>query len=405
MKNSLTYGYTRAVSGEVYLRYSNFVIGLEEIVMLEKSWSVYETRNGDMIENLQFYDCCVINEKMYFSAQERNGLFCYDKNTEITSFIMHFELEDLFQKNMHCKVIKHQGKMYFIPHYGHCLHIIDIQSFEQKTIMLVNDIDGIVNFSNAFFVGNYIWLIPSFEKCQIIKYDIYTEEYDTVNGLWEIISDKTPYKDAFVDIFSTVYKNGNIYISLMNTNIVVSFDVDNCTFSIRNLGEQVHARSISIVKSDFWITLVDSYDVVRVLGDFSCEEIFTNICSKKEKFPLIRVQEIGENIVALAGYDDRCFKVNWETKSLQLVIIDDLPKECVRITPNYALFTGVIRIDEENYYLLPRGINRMLVIDKNLQIKECTKIAISVENISCLLKKREIRFENLDDNLTLFCLG
>lgn len=348
--------------------------------------------DNHVVENLQFYDCYDDGHYLYFSAQERNGLFRFEKKNEKTEFLAWFEQELKEQQNMHRKVIFANNKLFFLPHYGHCIHSVDLDTLEQRSIVIAEKRDGVVHYSNAFLIDDCIWIIPSF-LCEnpVVKINIFNERIEKDYVLQNYVTSKNLIGgDRLVDIYGSDLWGEQLILSLLGTNVLIFLNTRNNNLSVKTIPLDIYSRSILVDSDCVWLTLVDSYDVIEYNLCTDKVEVFAGKEFDGIYYPFVGIVKVKEQLLALAGYGDECFIINEKEKAL-LKIEGMYPEDLVRITKDYALFTGIISGGSETL-LLPRGTNRMLSIDESGKCIRsvrlyCDDIDNTVECLNSILKQ------------------
>ena len=360
--------------------------------------TIYEDKDGKIEENLQFYDCCICDGKMYFSAQERNGLFEYDLSSKTTKKILSFENEDSLKINIHRRVFLYNHKLIFIPHYGRHIHIVNMDDWSQRALCVIDNDDGVVNYSNAFDLGDQILLIPSFKKCELLRFKKEEEIITPEKYFWEQVQAISKEDNVFFDIFSSACIDNKLILSVFNSEKIIilngreakQIDLPSC----------VKGRSISVSNNVVWLT--DCRSTCVYSFDISNENFKTyDLPDNGISFPFVTIAEINGMIVALAGYGNESYMLDKEFDEFKEIFLD-IPVECERISKDYALFTGWISISDGCVFLLPRGINRMLCLDYKLRIVEVRNICDDSDEIRKYLRGNPVREEGIKDDLRVF---
>lgn len=343
--------------------------------------TVYEKdREGRILENLQMYDSFDGGECLYFSALERNGLFRYEKGTGETHFVLWFENEAKDQKHIHRNVIEHADKLFFIPHFGSHIHIIDLGSFQQSSIRVDNDGNGAAKYSNSFLIEDEIWIVPSYLNKPFIVLNIVTYEIKHLDMLGGGLSSLSGIKMPNFDICCSAKWGKGLVLAVMDTNVLLFINTRKQSVEVHKLRCDIHIRSIFVEGDYIWLSLIDELDVVRLRANNGEETRFFADEKKKKEFPVVTLCRIGDVIVSLGGYDDGCWML--DELNRRVVRIDMTYDDAFsRINEDYALFTCVKQESDDEYWLLPRGGNRLIVLNQNRQVIDERKICLNdVEN-------------------------
>ncbi|MBP3195488.1 MAG: hypothetical protein J6N21_00575, partial [Butyrivibrio sp.] len=96
--------------------------------------TIFKDDNGIYREHKLFMSASIMENKLYFSDQVRNGLYYYDINLGETRLVAHFENESMTQIDLHRKVIRNGSSLFFIPYYGRNIQIFDKENDSLKCV-------------------------------------------------------------------------------------------------------------------------------------------------------------------------------------------------------------------------------------------------------------------------------
>lgn len=236
---------------------------------------------------LAFLAGCVIESKLFFSAWHDNGFYKLDLNTGQCTLLKIFD-EEPENQQLFSRGIYFEGGVWLIPAYGKNVVKVDLESLDityislpkegreirgkegkrfmkfaccyqngksefwlipigynmlLKIDMITNQIsefreldenivfkDGVINFSNACFVGDKIWMCP--QDCEkLVMFDTATEEFQFIN--WKYKEENyriiKRYKDWLLFLPHSVMKN-ILFIdfnTLEEKKIPISIDWEN----------------------------------------------------------------------------------------------------------------------------------------------------------------------------------
>jgi hypothetical protein len=139
---------------------------------------------------LKFVDCVLINDKIWFSALNINGLFCADYKTGKAKFIGHFPSEypigDKMGVWLYWPVQHYNNKLIFGPANANDIIVYDIKinEFIKHELRSVSREDVVYcKFNSSILFENYIYFIPSLYP-SIVRFDIETSEITYITE-WE----------------------------------------------------------------------------------------------------------------------------------------------------------------------------------------------------------------------------
>lgn len=375
--------------------------------------SLYD--NEGAIENLQFCAGCLIDDVMYFSVLERNALCSYDLKSKKTNQILVFEGEDICKKRIHRKAFSKGDVVFFLPFYGSHIHLFNITTRTQKSIQVLPQGDEIVKFTNAFMIGEFIWLIPAFCTCRLLSINTNTYEIEEHDFFWKnfkevcnngINSIKTQgggvINETFLDVTScSCYKN-KIIMSALGSNVVVEFDTDNKLFmKILSLGQR-KCRSISCIGENVWVTFVGENDILRLNLRTKESKLISTSRKCEEEYPYINIIEYRNKLIILPSYQDNIYEL--ENEEIELLETISLFVKEHRISKTNHTFIETLT-EGNMVYFLPVGCESMIEFDMREGTFNSAVISIDSKYAAHALGTKSIRREGIDDVLSLFLKG
>jgi len=171
----------------------------------------------------------IIDNKLYYSHSNFNGLFCLDIDTQENKFICFFD-DEYCIKRKHNKSIRWESSIVFLPGRG---NFIDIFNVETKKITKIK----LKRYSNSGDIangvrikGNKLIIVPFFMRPHKFELPIYQIDLENkkVVERWDInkiIKDK--YKvDREVCLHVSDDSEDNMWMIVLSTNIVISLQID-----------------------------------------------------------------------------------------------------------------------------------------------------------------------------------
>lgn len=222
-----------------------------------------------MTDGLHFWNIENSNGKKYFSCADYNGLFEINEDLSEARYILSFNNEELDQVNLHRKGIVYDKFIYYIPFQGHGVSEYNSET-EEVFFYSMTDKSELISYSNAFLVGNKIYMIPACHLFDFAIFDCGSKEFRYISSFTSEIK-KNVATDFSTDLNSAVIVNGKIYTAIWKSNFVVVFDVETEQVSFRRLSEDCSLRNISLIDNNLWITQVDREKVIT--ADLSLSRI------------------------------------------------------------------------------------------------------------------------------------
>ncbi|WP_029201249.1 hypothetical protein [Oribacterium sp. NK2B42] len=333
--------------------------------------TIFKDDNGIFREHKLFMSAAVLDNKIFFSDQVRNGLYYYDINLDDTKFIGHFENESMTQIDIHRKVIRNGNSLFFMPYYGRNIHIFNNESDSIKYVEIFEAKGKLQHFSNAIKKDGKIYIIPFFLDIPLIEFDIKTCKYEQNNWIMSKINadllkanNSKTEESYYLDIYNSCLINDKLILSIIGLNMLFICNLDKGDIETIRLNEGTKIRSINAIDGCIYITSLDSRNIIKydlIKGEsrtFRCDDL------PIKQAPFTQVVKVNDKIVALAGYMDDSYLLDEETGELRICMA--LKQHVNRITDDFALL-GDMFVDEHNRtYICPRASKQVVFFDGNL---------------------------------------
>lgn len=341
------------------------------------------------VENkrLQFWDACMHEADLFFSARNFNGLFCIGRDRTAAEFIGYFPEEIVWQKNLHSQVIPLNDKLYFIPFQGTGMSIYDIEAREFSYVNLGEKLP--VEISKAFITGDDIFMVPLNLKKPFILFHTRNNTYEIKRELQQKILKEFSYlQEIRFGGYGSCAVGQKIYLTICDTNIILSLDLDSQQVNIYKLPIEYKLRNIYYDRGKFFLTLSDQYKIIY--WDIDTENCYEYVIENRldDAFhPYVTVLRWKERLLLLPDQTDRIWELD-EKKNIWRVRSDYIPDEFKRIRTAVTLFLGYQCI-EDNLFLLPWAGNGMLGLSEGKC--KCYEICYS-SKIAGLVRKIQKQF-------------
>ena len=344
--------------------------------------TIFKDDNGIYREHKLFMSASIMENKLYFSDQVRNGLYYYDINLGETRLVAHFENESMTQIDLHRKVIRNGSSLFFIPYYGRNIQIFDKENDSLKCVEIYEAKDKRQHFSNAIKKDDKIYIIPFFIDIPLIEFDIKTGNYKKNNQIIDKIrvelskADKTKTeKYNYLDIYNSCLADGKLILSVIGQNLLFICDIDEGNFETIKLHDDTQIRSINEIDGYIYITLLNSRSIIkydlqkRESRTFKSNDLSTKLA------PFTQVVKIGNEIIALAGYMDDSYVLDDEIG--KMIASKVLKEHASRITDDFALFGDIVVDEGGRTYICPRASKNVVLFDEDLD--NCKTIDVIFE--------------------------
>lgn len=142
---------------------------------------------------LSFTSCIQDGDRIWFSADECNGLFCFDTIREENVYIGEFlgEGNDMY---LYSDIVRYQNKLVCIPRSATSIGVYDMETSEFSSIVLEECKTGQSNkkFMQGIMYDNYIYMIPG--TCEYIL-------------RMNMISGEMEYNKDWIELITSDYRN------------------------------------------------------------------------------------------------------------------------------------------------------------------------------------------------------
>lgn len=353
------------------------------------------------IKYLSFLDayCDEKNEQLWVSNLVFNGLFRISLNTYEVSYVGDFKGEEVWQDNLHRRIIQYMNRLFFIPFNGRGISIYSLRD-GSTSYYPVSLSEERIKVADVIQKENIIWMFPGIKDQPLYLFNMdtceITERYDWNQKARGCIEDNY---DIIFDIGGVCQARDKIYLAPFSINYILEFDMDTFEFITYSIHSKYHIRNISYDGQSFWITLIDGIEVLQWDPDVN------NISIYKDKdeneniiYPYTTTFSYKNDVFVLPSNASYIMKVDKVNKIL--ISLKGYPKNFKRIR-NYLLLYGfVIRNDKAILY--QRSGNQLLVLDLytyEMTGHELTIPDICLDNLTIDIVKDDngVVWENKDD--------
>ena len=335
----------------------------------------------------------IIDEYLYFSSLNCNGLYRMKIGYEQAEFIGTFPNEKLDVRHLHGAVKGFEGKIYFAPYIGNCLDVFDISTGEFTTIDLksyAGDIKG--KFYGIHIYNRKVILIPSRAKV-IIVYDIDSQRIE-VHEEW------TEYVDISINESIPQIKNGSFiykdklfvpygkYAALLEISLkdfrvkVKEFENIDCGFvDAIFMPESNKVYLLANGKGSIYEVDLNTNEII----EYASKEIFEDV-----PFPYIKMIDLPNSILLVmyqANYSLLFDKGTHDFKKILFEVAED-SKDSREWN---AFYYSAQRISDEEIIMMGTGDYLISVIDNSCVLKR-TFILEDDMIVPRLMKNKDEKF-------------
>lgn len=326
--------------------------------------------------NMLFNAAIIIENEMFFSAKNYNGLFKMNVDTGAIEFLCHFPEDPLWKIHMHQNVINGKENIYFFPLFANSISKYNTKSGEIKNISLYNNFGDVGITCVLVYKGKYI-LVPRNLSQPIVRF---SAENDSLSYL-PLNRQKASTQDAFSDINCSVILADNLYIPIYDSKTVLQLNLvtEEC-IELELSGTKI--STLTYFDNKFW----------TISSDGKC------VCKYSDKFELIKT-------MALDSQSDRpyqCWMVDkdslylcgcFEGQLLRYIGNEEweniLSENLVSMNDNFALMCGY-QVLNDSLYIFPSSMDSVLKIDQNVVSK--IRIDYSDAELVESIRKEKYRF-------------
>lgn len=299
----------------------------------------------------RFNDACCIDNKLYASACNMNGLFSIDIKTHRVDYIASFPQDPLLCFDLHSRVISVGDTLIFIPLNGTGISVVSLPSYTFTFIA------SEVKYVNAIIYKDFIYLIP----------------YKLSDGVWKyLIEDKILVKtdidlltqnlsldnDITTDWYGSLIVDDYLYIVISGTGNIIKVNLT-VGGSKWICFEGVQFANIAYLGEWFYITH-NQYPYIYKTKMKKNSLIKIEIPEEKRTRSIYRVVEYNHYIICIPCFSDTIYR--YDTNSNNFQILHSIQNNG-RIDNCQSKYAGIVMIDGK-LVLLPKGDSRMVELDK-----------------------------------------
>ncbi len=302
--------------------------------------------------NMLFNAAIIIENEMFFSAKNYNGLFKMNVDTGAIEFLCHFPEDPLWKTHMHQNAINEKENIYFFPLFANSISKYTIKSGEIKNISLYNNVGDVGITCVLAHKGQYI-LVPRNLSQPIVRF---STENDSISYL-PLHTEQFSNGAAFSDINGSVILEDNLFIPIFDSKTVLRINlVTKECIKLELSGTKI--SSLTYFENKFWTISSDGKCVSTYSDKFELIDTITFECKSKRPYQCWMIDK--DNLYLCGCLEGQLLRYigsgEWE---------NILRESIVCVNDNWAFMCGY-QIINDSIYVFPSSMDSILIIKKNV---------------------------------------
>ncbi len=321
-------------------------------------------------EKLSMHSFVTVQENVYFSALNYNGLFKYNKVEETVEMLEEIPEEKRFSRHLYSATILVGNQIYFAPMNAKDIAVYDIENKTISKISLKQEYSSIISkFSRMLRDDCYIYLIP-FRYPAIVKINLKNQ--------------KVTYLDSWIgklgigksDIFAKngcFLKNENLHIALYEENKVLQINIKTEECELLEIPTKDKQGFVDMLFDEeyYWFvqrnyTTIIKYHVKSGRVDYIYIDEFEGY---QVGVPYIRILEF-DNKIFLAAYEGE-----------RSVIIDKQTNQVQEITKLNEIYKPIFENNWKARFYFAEKIGMEQVLLGNIANHQCVVFNVKTKTI------------------------
>lgn len=362
-----------------------------------------------------FHDLIEVDGYIYYSESTFNGLFRYKTDDTHAEYLGVFHNEDIWQWDLHRRIVKYGDGLFFIPLNGRGISIYQPSKSQFDYIEICKENEKNVHFSDTIMIDDdNVLLVPQWDSDLFMILDLGNKSVERVgwlsNKLKTRIKNNVHSEWAPFSTQSYCMINTNIYIALSDSNYLYKLDLNMKEIEEIKLPCNEHIRGIFGIDESIWISfrenIVARYDVLS--GNLEIKEIPYD--TDNTTYPYLLVLEHSNRVVIIPGREDKFIATNREMNTWEIIGFPANYKREFGIG-NSVLTLGY-KIVGTKLYMYPRSSNGILIYDFSSNSLDSISVTYETEFVESLRGRfattyfaRNIIYESDDYGIDEFMMG
>lgn len=242
---------------------------------------------------LTFEDFVKIDNNIWYSSLETNGLFCTNIETWETKFIGNIPNEEINECNLYRNIILMNNNLVLVPLRAKEIAVYDLEKCVFEKYKLPYEYENISwKFSTYHIYNNCIYLIPA-KIPAIIVFDINSNSINQISFPTYIIKEDAFYSSQAIAVIGNI-----IYLKSIDFNYIFGFDMDKLEF-IEKISANFNYSGLFAHNDILWLISKEN-NYIGKLKPVANKIITLSNYMIDIKYPLIKVEN---NIGYIIGID------------------------------------------------------------------------------------------------------
>lgn len=302
--------------------------------------------------NMLFNAAIIIENEMFFSAKNYNGLFKMNFEDNDVEFLGYFPGDKVWTEYMHQYAVKMGREIVFFPFNASNITKYNIDTHK---IDILNNFEIYQNFgiSNVLeYEGNVI-AVPRRLSDPITVFS--NEEGEIKYKFIELSSEKL--YNLYCDINSGVIVGDDLYVAIYASKTILKIGLRNKLISYINLME-INICSATFYDDKFWMVSADGRAVCVYSRqfDFIKKYEFDSVTSRPYEYWMI----YNDSLYLCGCTESKLLKYNVSSDEW----VDILHKDFMWLDSRWAYMCGYQVVDHL-IYIFPSSINSLLILDND----------------------------------------
>lgn len=364
------------------------------IFLLENKLSSYS--NQIMENNLCFSDFIKIDNKLWFVHNFLPALFTYDIDNQKLEFVKKLPFDSGNIVRSYCEIIKYKEKLILIPMSSReiCVYNITTKAISTQEIKQAK----YCNFMRGITYNNKLFMIPTAYDA-IVEFDMEQEKVKYHSKCITKLKKITGYDGGYNFMYGVVEIENKLYLSSVQSNYILEFDMDKGTYMIYEVGDKGHTYWDMVFDGKyFWLNPFKGKDIVRWNKETSESKVYNSYPKdfKSDSECFLRFIDFDEKIVAVPKTSNMFISIDKKSGKLEQINLKlpEVTNENVFWGSNYYFAK---KIGKEKLATMSSADNKLRLID--LENNSCEVISINNIEDKTVEKLMKQGFDKMGDNL------
>lgn len=302
--------------------------------------------------NLQFNAAVIINNEIFFSAKNFNGLFKMSFDNQKVIFLGYFPGDGVWAEYLHQFAIKDKNFIYFVPYSAHGMSKYNFLTGEISLINIYEEnntaIAHVLKYENNFI------FVPRYLNNPIAFFKPSSEEL-----LYLVLEDidKKYLCNSICDIYGAEIVKNRLIIPIYDKDYIVEIDLTDKKTSIVNL-PGTRNSTVTFFNDKYWTVSSNGKEVCCYTKNFNFLKKYSFLNNSSR--PYQAWINVGNDLYLCGCLSDSLLKYNVISDKWENVLYEGIAK----VKDNWAYMCGFQKCENE-LYIFPSATNALLVMNHN----------------------------------------